>query len=101
MMKVIEHEHPLMLIDLQVKVEDVDDESDDEEEKEEDLVPQVEFSCTCKRCEEDINEYYRYYYKCIHDSCDFALHKFCAELPKTFKNATHPHPFILREAGYN
>ncbi|KAJ0941164.1 putative chromatin regulator PHD family [Helianthus annuus] len=101
MMKVIEHEHPLMLIDLQVKVEDVDDESDDEEEKEEDLVPQVEFSCTCKRCEEDINEYYRYYYKCVHDSCDFALHKFCAELPKTFKNATHPHPFILREAGYN
>ncbi|KAJ0605814.1 putative chromatin regulator PHD family [Helianthus annuus] len=98
MMKVIEHEHPLKLVDLQVNVEDVDDKSDDEEEKEkeEDLVPQDEFSCTCKRCDEDINGYYRYYYKCIHDSCDFALHKFCAELPETLKHATHPHPFILR-----
>ncbi|XP_022025907.1 uncharacterized protein LOC110926448 [Helianthus annuus] len=89
-----------MLIDLQVKVEDVD-ESDDEEEKEEDLVPQVEFSCTCKRCEDDINEYYRYYYKCIDDSCDFALHKFCAELPETLNHPSHPHPFTLSKTSYN
>ncbi|KAL9998629.1 putative chromatin regulator PHD family [Helianthus debilis subsp. tardiflorus] len=102
MMKVIEHEHPLKLVDLQVNVEDVDDESnDEEEEEEEDLVPQDEFSCTCKRCDEDINGYYRYYYKCIHDSCDFALHKFCAELPETLNHPSHQHPFTLRKADYN
>ncbi|KAJ0605793.1 putative chromatin regulator PHD family [Helianthus annuus] len=99
MMKVIEHEHPLKLVDLQVNVEDVDDESDDEEEKEEVLVPQDEFSCTCKRCGEDINEYYRYYYKCIHDSCDFTLHKFCAELPKTLNHPSHQHPLTLHAVG--
>ncbi|MFS7915484.1 putative chromatin regulator PHD family [Helianthus anomalus] len=98
MMEVIEHEHPLKLTDLQVNVEDVDDESDDDEEKVEDLVPQDEFSCTCKRYDGDINEYYRYYYKCIDDSCDFTLHKFCAELPETLKHSTHPHPFTLRNA---
>ncbi|KAJ0806374.1 putative chromatin regulator PHD family [Helianthus annuus] len=102
-MEVIEHEHPLKLVDLQVNVEDVDDESDDEEEKEkeEDLVPQDEFSCTCKRCDEDINGYYRYYYKCIHDSCDFALHKFCAELPETLNHPSHPHPFFLFKTRYD
>uniref|UniRef100_A0A251VHU3 DC1 domain-containing protein n=1 Tax=Helianthus annuus TaxID=4232 RepID=A0A251VHU3_HELAN len=94
--KVIEHEHPWKLVDLQENVEDVD-ESGDEEEKEEDLVPQDEFSCTCKRCDEDINEYYRYYYKCIDDSCDLALHKFCAELPKTLTHESHPHPIILNK----
>ncbi|MFS7986996.1 hypothetical protein Hanom_Chr11g01016831 [Helianthus anomalus] len=101
MMKVIEHEHPLKLVDMQVNVEDVDDKSDYEEEKEEDLVPQDEFSCTCKRCDEDINGYYRYYYKCIHDSCDFALHKFCAELPETLNHPSHPHPFFLFKTRYD
>ncbi|KAJ0605803.1 hypothetical protein HanHA300_Chr02g0067051 [Helianthus annuus] len=81
-----------------VNAEDVD-EYDDEEEKVEDLVPQDEFSCTCKRCNEHINEYYRYYYKCIDDSCDFALHKFCTELPKTLNHPSDQHPLTLHEGG--
>ncbi|KAM0005191.1 putative chromatin regulator PHD family [Helianthus debilis subsp. tardiflorus] len=94
-MKVLEHEHPLELIDLQVKNEDV--EESDEEDEEKDLVPQDEFSCICKRCNEVINEYYRYYYKCTNDLCDFYLHKFCAEVPTTLIHTSHPHPLILSQ----
>lgn len=92
-MKVPEHEHPLKLVDLQVNNEDVE-ESDDEEEK--DLVVQDEFVCRCNRCDQDINVYYRYYYKCImDDSCDYSLHKFCAELPLMLKHMSHSHPLNL------
>ncbi|KAM0021579.1 putative chromatin regulator PHD family [Helianthus debilis subsp. tardiflorus] len=91
-MHVHEDVHPLKLIDLQqVKNEDVEESEEEDEEK--DLVPQDEFSCICKRCDEVINEYYRYYYKCT--KCDISLHKFCAEVPTTIKHTSHPHPLTL------
>ncbi|KAJ0575327.1 putative chromatin regulator PHD family [Helianthus annuus] len=94
MMKVLEHNYPLKLIDLQqVKNEDVEESEEEDEEK--DLVPQDEFSCICKRCDEVINEYYRYYYKCTNDLCDFSLHKFCAEVPTTLEHTSHPHRLTL------
>ncbi|KAJ0958162.1 hypothetical protein HanPSC8_Chr01g0035931 [Helianthus annuus] len=64
MVTVIEHDHPLKLIDLQVNDEDVEEaEADEEEEK--DVVIQKDFvcPCKCKRCDQPIHEYYRYYYK--------------------------------------
>ncbi|KAK1440176.1 hypothetical protein QVD17_06001 [Tagetes erecta] len=96
MMKVFEHDHPLKLIDLQVSdIEDVE-ESDDEEDE---LVIADEFSCTCKRCHKDINEYSRYYYTCTNDSCDFSLHKFCTELPTTIKYLSCPDPLTFNPHG--
>ncbi|KAM0005179.1 putative chromatin regulator PHD family [Helianthus debilis subsp. tardiflorus] len=78
---------------MKVKNEDV--EESDEEDEEKDLVIQDEFSYICKRCDEVINEYYRYYYKCTNDLCDFYLHKFCAEVPTTLTHTSHPHPLTL------
>ncbi|KAJ0917400.1 putative chromatin regulator PHD family [Helianthus annuus] len=93
MMKVLEHEHPLKLIDLQqVKNEDVEESEEEDEEK--DLVPQNEFSCICKRCDEVINEYYRvcnrsfdpymenlWIYKC--EKCIYYVHLDCATSTST------------------
>ncbi|XP_076890179.1 uncharacterized protein LOC143541175 [Bidens hawaiensis] len=94
-MKVIEHQHPLKLIDLQVKNEDAEESDEEVEEEEKVAVAQNEFVCPCKRCNQPINEYYRYYYKCIDDSCDYSLHKFCAELPKILKHRSHSHLLTL------
>ncbi|KAJ0612712.1 hypothetical protein HanRHA438_Chr01g0038341 [Helianthus annuus] len=91
MVTVIEHDHPLKLIDLQVNDEDVEEaEADEEEEK--DVVIQKDFvcPCKCKRCDQPIHEYYRYYYKCVDDSCDYFAHKFCVEIP------THITPTIIK-----
>ncbi|KAI3717862.1 hypothetical protein L1987_69751 [Smallanthus sonchifolius] len=93
MMNVFEHEHPLKLIDLQVNDKDVEESDDEEEEK--DLVIQDEFVCPCKRCGQVITEYH----KCIlDDSCDYNLHKFCAELPTTLTHISRPHPLTLTKA---
>ncbi|KAK9055362.1 hypothetical protein SSX86_026445 [Deinandra increscens subsp. villosa] len=98
MMKVLEHEHPLKLVDLKV----IKNEESDEEEEEKDHVPQDEFVCPCNRCGQEINDYYRYNYKCSLDdnSCDYSLHKFCAELPATLHHMSHPHPLELHEIPY-
>ncbi|KAK9058765.1 hypothetical protein SSX86_023608 [Deinandra increscens subsp. villosa] len=103
MMKVLEHEHPLKLVDLRVINNEESDDFVEEEDEEEDLVPKYEFVRSCNRCHQEINEYYRYYYKCSldDDSCDFFLHNFCAELPTTLHdNASHPHPLTLRKIRY-
>ncbi|KAL8236671.1 hypothetical protein R6Q59_017752 [Mikania micrantha] len=96
MMNVVEHGHPLKLVDLQVtKEEDSEEESNDEEEM---IAPDDVFVCSCNRCDLEINVYYKYYYKCIYDICDFSLHKFCAELPTETKFPQYPFPlFIYKE----
>ncbi|KAL8206286.1 hypothetical protein R6Q57_009837 [Mikania cordata] len=95
-MNVIEHEHPLKLVDLQMikdpKEEDSEEESNDEEEI---IAPDDVFVCSCNRCYQEIKAYYRYYYKCTNDSCDYSLHKFCAELPTTIEHALHPFPLEI------
>ncbi|CAI9297718.1 unnamed protein product [Lactuca saligna] len=81
-LEVPEHKHPLKLIDLQLQYEE------EEEEEDEDGYPIMKdgfHGVTCRRCEEEIHVYHRYYYTCCSSSCDdkkvFSLHKFCAELP--------------------
>ncbi|KAM0063450.1 putative chromatin regulator PHD family [Helianthus debilis subsp. tardiflorus] len=82
-MVVIQHEHPLTLIDLNPKYPYDEQVYDDEK----DLINNQAFQCLCDRCDEEITYYHRYYYKC--DQCDYSLHKSCSELPTTLKHASH------------
>ncbi|KAL7587128.1 hypothetical protein Lser_V15G38645 [Lactuca serriola] len=94
-LEVPEHKHPLKLINLQLQYE--------EEEEDEDGYPIMKdgfHGVTCRRCEEEIHVYHRYYYTCCSSSCDdkkvFSLHKFCAELSIRLDHASHPqHTFYL------
>ncbi|KAI7735268.1 hypothetical protein M8C21_009402, partial [Ambrosia artemisiifolia] len=85
------HKHPLTLVYLPQpthKKENVDDEDEDEHEVE-DEVEFVEEDHQCNLCEEQIWSFHLCYYSC--KTCDYSLHKFCAELTDTLQN--HPlHP---------
>ncbi|XP_071719392.1 uncharacterized protein [Rutidosis leptorrhynchoides] len=98
-LEVLGHEHPLKLIDLELERPHNDEEKEDEEEEEEEdsLFVKEEFRCICGRCDQDISEYHRYYYKCIKSSCDYSLHKFCAEALETLEPTSHhpDHPLKL------
>lgn len=87
----MDHEHPLNLVYLQQpthKKENVDDEDEDEHEVENE-VEFVEEDRECSLCKEQIWSFHLCYYSC--KTCDYSLHKFCAELPRTLQN--HPlHP---------
>ncbi|XP_021983947.2 uncharacterized protein LOC110879718 isoform X3 [Helianthus annuus] len=89
MVTVIEHDHPLKLIDLQVNDEDVEEaEADEEEEK--DVVIQKDFvcPCKCKRCDQPIHEYY--------STCEVYIHPECALLlPGTIRHPYDKHPMNL------
>ncbi|KAL8191633.1 hypothetical protein R6Q57_028364 [Mikania cordata] len=99
MMNVVEHEHPLKLVDLQVMKDPKEEDSEEEYNDEEEIIaPDDVFVCSCNRCDLEINMYYRYYYKCINDSCDFSLHKFCAELPTTIEDPIRPFPHFIDES---
>ncbi|KAI3772566.1 hypothetical protein L6452_03755 [Arctium lappa] len=87
-MEVIEHEHPLSLIDLELEHSQLQEEYDEDNETDGDMVAIEDFKCTCNRCGHEINEHHRYYYKCS-DSCDYAIHKFCFDLPPTLKHESH------------
>ncbi|KAI7735266.1 hypothetical protein M8C21_009400, partial [Ambrosia artemisiifolia] len=83
------HRHPLNLVYLQQpthKKENVDDEDEDEVEDE---IEFVEEDRQCSLCEEQIWSFHLCYYSC--KTCNYSLHKFCAELTRTLQN--HPlHP---------
>ncbi|PWA60384.1 zinc finger, PHD-type [Artemisia annua] len=96
-MYVYEHSHPLELVDLQPPNDEDVWEKDSDEDDEDDLIAENEFRRPCNRCHQDITVYNRYYYKCTIDSCDFLLHKFCAELPQRLTHVSHQHPLILRK----
>ncbi|KAL8251893.1 hypothetical protein R6Q59_035586 [Mikania micrantha] len=78
----LQHEHPLILIDLQVMHRDYeeDDDYDDNE-----LLATQNFNCICNQCGKQIDWHHRYYYKCSMPSCNYSVHKFCEELPKTLQ----------------
>ncbi|KAJ0436413.1 putative chromatin regulator PHD family [Helianthus annuus] len=81
-----EHKHPFSLIDLWSEQVQREAESEEDEEKNDDvLIANQDFQCLCSRCGEDINWYHRYYYSCCHCS-DYAVHKFCAELPERLED---------------
>ncbi|GJW85426.1 ribonuclease H-like domain-containing protein [Tanacetum coccineum] len=89
-MEVLQHEHPLTLIDLNPEYPRDEVVYDDEEE----LIMKQDFRCPCGRCGQEINFYHRYYYTC--DQCDYSLHKLCAELPTTLRHESHrDHILIL------
>ncbi|KAD4586036.1 hypothetical protein E3N88_23637 [Mikania micrantha] len=92
----LQHEHPLILIDLQVMHRDYeeDDDYDDNE-----LLATQNFNCICNQCGKQIDWHHRYYYKCSMPSCNYSVHKFCEELPKTLQFQGHTsHTLILKKA---
>ncbi|PWA38166.1 DC1, C1-like, Zinc finger, RING/FYVE/PHD-type [Artemisia annua] len=92
----IQHEHPLNLIDLQFMHQGYIEDDDDFEDK--DLITVQMFKCTCDRCGQEIDWFNRYYYKCSNMSCNYSLHKFCAELSTTLQSpAHHAHILILKK----
>ena len=103
--EILEHEHPLNLIDLQpnypLHEEVYDDDDDDDDNGGGELITRQNFRCRrCDRCREEINWFHRYYYECAH-SCDYSLHKFCGELPITLKHTSHPaHTLTLFHVTY-
>ncbi|KAJ9548574.1 hypothetical protein OSB04_021117 [Centaurea solstitialis] len=96
-MKVPEHEHPLDLINLEEKyAHDGEESESDDDDVNNDLAIVESFRCRCQRCGLEITRYHKSYYKCSSDSCDYSLHKFCAELPPTLRHTSHSaHPLIL------
>ncbi|PWA43302.1 DC1, C1-like, Zinc finger, RING/FYVE/PHD-type [Artemisia annua] len=92
----IQHEHPFNLIDLQFMHQGYVEDDDDFEDK--DLITVQKFKCTCDRCGLEIDWFNRYYYKCSNISCNYSLHKFCAELSTTLQSPAHPaHILILKK----
>ncbi|KAJ0491516.1 putative chromatin regulator PHD family [Helianthus annuus] len=86
------HPHPLSIVYLQQpnqKNENSEDEDEDTEKDEDDFVEEDHHGGQCNLCKERIWSFHLCYYQC--KSCDYSLHKFCAELPETLVN--HPsHP---------
>ncbi|KAL8231338.1 hypothetical protein R6Q57_001116 [Mikania cordata] len=92
----LKHDHPLMLVDLQLMHRDY--EEDDEDYDDNDLITTQNFKCICNRFERGIDWYHRYYYKCSMSSCNYSLHKFCHEISTTIEFQGHPsHPLVLRK----
>ncbi|KAL8251837.1 hypothetical protein R6Q59_035530 [Mikania micrantha] len=90
----LQHEHQLILIDLQVMHRDYEEDDDDYDDNE--LIKTQNFNCMCNRCGRGIDWYHRYYYKCSMSSCNYSIHKFCKKLPKTLQFQGHPsHTLIL------
>ncbi|KAJ0929401.1 putative chromatin regulator PHD family [Helianthus annuus] len=86
------HHHSLSLVHLQQpnhKNENADDDDDDE-------VDFAEEDLQCNLCKEQIWSFHLCYYSC--KSCDYSLHKFCAQLPNTITNhPLHPdHTMVLK-----
>ncbi|PWA70248.1 DC1, C1-like, Zinc finger, RING/FYVE/PHD-type [Artemisia annua] len=96
----IQHEHPLTLVDLQLMHQDYDEY--DEDIDEDDLITMQKFKCMCDRCGIGIDWYHRYYYKCSNMSCNYSLHKFCAEISTSLQFSAHPsHILILKKRTSN
>ncbi|KAJ0817345.1 putative chromatin regulator PHD family [Helianthus annuus] len=85
----VDHPHPLSIVYLQQpnqKNENSEDEDEDKEKDEDDFVEEDHHGGQCNLCKERIWSFHLCYYQC--KSCDYSLHKFCAELPETLVN--HP-----------
>nr|GEU96308.1 zinc finger, PHD-type [Tanacetum cinerariifolium] len=85
------HDHPLSLTYLNpiLKRENIEDEEEEEDGHEDDFYEEEKHGGQCNMCKEQIYSFHLCYYECR--SCDYSLHKFCAELPEIQNN--HPlHP---------
>ncbi|MFS7928581.1 putative chromatin regulator PHD family [Helianthus anomalus] len=77
------HEHSLSLVHLQPP-NHRNESSEDEDEEKEDFVEELCHGGQCGICKERIWSFHLCYYYC--KSCDYSLHTFCAQLPKTKQN---------------
>ncbi|XP_076923672.1 uncharacterized protein LOC143585879 [Bidens hawaiensis] len=97
------HEHLLSLVQLQSDDinEDSDREDEDEDEDKDNIVaPEDHNVGTCNMCEEEIYPFHLCYYSC--KDCDYALHKFCAQLPETQQNhLIHPGHKLMLDKGFH
>ncbi|KAJ9548575.1 hypothetical protein OSB04_021118 [Centaurea solstitialis] len=99
-MEVIEHKHPLDLINLEEKYAHEKEESDEDDENN-DLAIVESFRYLCQRCGQEITRYHKFYYRCS-KSCGYSIHKYCGELPPTLEHPSHnTHPLILTEKGWH
>ncbi|KAD2805004.1 hypothetical protein E3N88_38381 [Mikania micrantha] len=80
------HHHPLNLLHLQPPKHREDDDDDNDED---DFVEEDNHGGQCNLCNEQIWSFHSCYYHC--ESCDYSLHKFCAELPES----TQDHPLHI------
>ncbi|KAL8225385.1 hypothetical protein R6Q57_017942 [Mikania cordata] len=93
-LKHFSHEHPLSLVQLHPCQEnsnnkDEDDDEDGVEYGDEFWVKEDNKFGICEMCKEEIYWFHLCYYSC--KDCNYSLHKFCAQLPKTIQD--HPlHP---------
>ncbi|KAJ0488328.1 putative chromatin regulator PHD family [Helianthus annuus] len=89
-LRAFRHEQPLNLVHLPQQLHHKNENADDEDEDEvEDEVEFVEEDRQCNLCKEQIWSFHLCYYSC--KTCNYSLHKFCAELPEILQN--HPlHP---------
>ncbi|KAI3801338.1 hypothetical protein L1987_29442 [Smallanthus sonchifolius] len=86
--EIIQHEHPLILEDLQSMFQNYEEDDDDFDDL--DLIAMQNFKSKCDICGLGIDWYHRYYYKCSQSSCSYSLHKFCGEMSTTFQFPAHP-----------
>ncbi|KAD2805086.1 hypothetical protein E3N88_38463 [Mikania micrantha] len=81
------HHHPLNLLHLQSpKQREEEEDDDDNDNDEDDFVEEDHHGGQCNLCNEQIWSFHSCYYHC--KSCDYSLHKFCAELPEFMQD--HP-----------
>ncbi|KAJ0716433.1 putative chromatin regulator PHD family [Helianthus annuus] len=85
--EIVQHEHPLILEDLQSMYQNYLEDDDDVDDH--DLITMQNFECICNICGYRIDWYHRYYYKCS-QSCSYSLHKSCGKLSKNFQFVAHP-----------
>ncbi|KAF5804272.1 putative chromatin regulator PHD family [Helianthus annuus] len=97
--EIIQHEHPLILEDLQLMFQNYLEDDDDIDDQ--DLINMQKFECKCDVCGYRIDWYHRYYYKCSQSSsCSYSLHKSCRELSTTLRFPAHPiHTLRLKKSS--
>ncbi|XP_035846514.1 uncharacterized protein LOC110939808 isoform X2 [Helianthus annuus] len=85
--EIIQHDHPLILEDLQLMYQNYQEDDDDFDDQ--DLINMQKFECKCDVCGYRIDWYHRYYYRCSQSSCSYSLHKSCRELSTTLRFPAH------------
>ncbi|KAM0021610.1 putative chromatin regulator PHD family [Helianthus debilis subsp. tardiflorus] len=96
--EIIQHEHPLILEDLQLMYQNYQEDDDDFDDQ--DLINMQKFECKCDVCGYRIDWYHRYYYRCSQSSCSYSLHKSCRELSTTLRFPAHPiHTLRLKKSS--
>ncbi|KAJ0491799.1 hypothetical protein HanIR_Chr12g0567761 [Helianthus annuus] len=96
-LRAFRHKHPLYLVHLPQQLHHKNENADDEDEDEDEIEDEVEFveeDCQCNLCKEHIWSFHICYYSS--KTCNYSLHKFCAELHRKLQNhPLHPGPDLF------